>query len=52
MVKSLDMKAAYLQEKGIERVMHLKSPKKVNTKGLWKLKKTVYGLKNVAIDCY
>ena len=52
MVKSLDIKVAYLQGKEIERVVDLKPPKEANTTGLWKLKKTVYGLKDTAIAGY
>ena len=49
MVQSLDVKAAYLQGKEIERVVYLRPPKKANCDGLWKLRKTVYRLKDAAV---
>src|SRR5678815_2412656 len=46
--KTLDIKTAYLQGKPIERNVYLKPPREAKTNYLWKLKKTVYGLKDAA----
>ena len=43
-VRSVDVKSAFLQGKGIDRDVYLKPPKELGTKKLWKLKTTVYGL--------
>ena len=48
MVKSIAMQTAYLQGDEIERILHMKPPEEAKTKKLWKLKKTVYGLKDAA----
>ena len=47
-VKTLDVKTAYLQGESIERELFVRPPKEAKTTGLWKLKKTVYGLKDAA----
>ena len=41
---SIDYKTAFLQGKPIERDIFIRPPKECNTKQIWKLKKTVYGL--------
>ena len=51
-VRRLDVKAAFLQGKEIERVVYLRPPKEENCNGLWKLRKTVYGLKDAAVAWY
>ena len=49
---SLDVKTAYLQGDEIQREVHLKPPREGEWNGLWKLKKTVYGLKDAAKAWY
>ena len=49
---TLDVKTAYLQGDEIQREVYLKPPNEGNWGGLWKLKKTVYGLKDVAKAWY
>src|ERR1700755_53927 len=51
-VKTLDVKTAYLQGKDMEREVVIKPPEEANTLKLWKLKKTVYGLKDAARKWY
>ena len=51
-VNSLDVKAAFLQGKGIERLVFVKPPKEANTNKLWKLKKCVYGLADAPRQWY
>ena len=43
-IHSVDVKAAFLQGKGISRDIYLKPPKEAETTKLWKLVTTVYGL--------
>ena len=43
-VKSFDISAAFLQGEEIAREVYLRPPPEANCKGLWKLRKTVYGL--------
>ena len=44
-INSIDIKAAFLQGRPINRTVHLKPPKEANSSGkLWLLKKVVYGL--------
>ena len=44
-INSIDIKAAFLQGKRIDREVYLKPPKEANAEGkLWKLNKAVYGL--------
>ena len=43
--KSIDVKTAYLQGSGIEEEVYLKPSGEANTDKVWRLKKTVYGLK-------
>ena len=49
---TLDVKTAYLQGDEIQREVYLKPPKEGNWNGLWRLKKTVYGLKDAAKAWY
>ena len=49
---SLDVKTAYLQGDEIQREVYLKPPSEGDWNGLWKLKKTVYGLKDAAKAWY
>ena len=43
-ISSIDVKAAFLQGRKIERIVHLSPPKEANTSKVWKLQKCVYGL--------
>src|SRR6201990_1506556 len=45
---SIDIKTAYLQGDRIKRKVWVIPPKEAKEKGLWELKKTVYGLKDAA----
>ena len=48
-LNSLDVKAAFLQGKSIERVVYLKPPAEANCPGkVWKLKKCIYGLNDAS----
>ena len=48
-MNSLDVRAAFLQGKGIERIVYLKPPAEANADGkLWMLKKSIYGLNDAA----
>ena len=49
---TLDVKTAYLQGDEIQREVFLKPPSEGNWNGLWKLKKTVYGLRDAAKAWY
>ena len=49
---TLDVKTAYLQGDEIQREVYLKPPKEGEWNGLWKLRKTVYGLKDAAKAWY
>ena len=49
---SLDVKTAYLQGDEIQREVYLKPPIEGEWAGLWKLRKTVYGLKDAAKAWY
>ena len=49
---TLDVKTAYLQGDEIQREVYLKPPSEGGWNGLWKLKKTVYGLKDAAKAWY
>ena len=49
---SLDVKTAYLQGDEIQREVYLKPPSEGEWNGLWRLKKTVYGLKDAAKAWY
>ena len=49
---TLDVKTAYLQGDEIKREVYLKPPSEGNWNGLWRLKKTVYGLKDAAKAWY
>ena len=44
-IHSLDVKAAFLQGREIERDVYIKTPKEANSnKPIWRLRKVVYGL--------
>ena len=43
-LKSLGIKAAFLQGKKIDRTLYVRPPKEANTNKIWKLRKCVYGL--------
>ena len=49
---TLDVKTAYLQGDEIQREVYLKPPSEGDWNGLWRLKKTVYGLKDAAKAWY
>ena len=49
---SLDVKSAFLQGHQIERDIYLRPPPEFDNGGLWKLKKTVYGLNDAARAWY
>ena len=52
-IRSLDIKAAFLQSKRIERDVFLFPPKEFRKKGiLWKLNKVVYGLYDASRSWY
>src|SRR5215469_1745322 len=51
-LKSLDVAAAYLQGRAIERELYLRPPKEIKSEKIWKLKKAVYGLKDAAKTWY
>ena len=52
MLNSLDVKTAFLQGKAIDREVIVQPPKEANTKNLWKLSKTVYGLADASRSWY
>ena len=48
-LRSVDIRAAFLQAKGLEREIFLLPPKDVQKEGmLWKLKKPLYGLNDAS----
>lgn len=49
---SIDIKAAFLQGKSIEREIFVRPPKEFDEGKLWKLKKNVYGLNDAARAWY
>ena len=49
---TIDVKAAYLQGKPIEREVYLRPPPEFDEGKLWKLNKTVYGLSDAALQWY
>ena len=51
-VRSLDVRAAYLQGDRITREVYIRPPEEAHTSGIWKLKKAVYGLKDAARAWY
>ena len=52
-INSLDVKAAFLQGKLIEREMFLEPPKEFKEEGiLWKLRKVIYGLRDASRSWY
>ena len=51
-VKTLDVKTAYLQGYQMKREVFIKPPKEAQSKKLWRLKKTIYGLKDAARAWY
>ena len=52
MCQPMDIKATYLQGNRIEREVYLCPPPEFNNDSLWCLKKTVYGLCDVAMQWY
>ena len=44
-VNTLDIKTVYLQGKEITREIYVRPPEEAKCKRLWRLRKTVYGLK-------
>ena len=51
-LKSLDIKAAFLQSDGISRQIYIKPPKEAKTKSVWLLNRTVYGLRDASREWY
>ena len=51
-VQTLDVKTAYLQGEEIQRDVFVKPPVEAKTRGIWKLKKTIYGLKDAVRAWY
>ncbi|XP_066913250.1 uncharacterized protein [Clytia hemisphaerica] len=51
-LNSLDVKTAFLQGKEIDREVFVQPPKEANTKYLWRLSKTVYGLADASRSWY
>ena len=51
-VRTLDVKTAYLQGKEMTRELYLKPPVEARSHRIWRLKKTVYGLKDAAKHWY
>ena len=51
-IKSLDVKAAFLQGYPIDREIYIKPPIEANTTKLWKLTKCVYGLNDASRQWY
>ena len=49
--RTMDVKTAYLQGENIRRDVFIKPPIEAKTHGLWKLNKTIYGLKDAARAC-
>ena len=49
---TMDIKAAYLQGKKIDREVYLRPPTEFDNGSLWRLKKTVYGLCDAARQWY
>ena len=48
-LRSIDIRAAFLQAKGLDREVYMEPPKDIRKKGkLWKLKKPLYGLNEPA----
>ena len=50
--KTIDVKTAYLQGERINREVYVKPPVEAATKRIWRLQKTVYGLKDAARAWY
>ena len=51
-MKCIYVKTAYLQGDRIEREVYFKPPAEANMDKVWRLKKTVYGLKDTARAWY
>ena len=51
-IHSIDVKAAFLQGFDIDREVYIVPPSEANTKLLWKLNKTVYGLSDASRSWY
>ena len=52
LIRSLDVKCAFLQGKEIQREVFLKPPCEANTDMVWKLRKTIYGLGEASRQWY
>jgi hypothetical protein len=50
--QSIDIKTAYLQGDHINRMLYIKPPMESGSDGIWRLKKTIYGLKDAAKAWY
>lgn len=50
--QTIDIKTAYLQGDVIDRDLYIRPPVETGSKGIWKLKKTIYGLKDAAKAWY
>ena len=50
--QTIDVKTAYLQGEQIRRNVYVKPPTEAKTRRLWRLKKTIYGLKDAARAWY
>lgn len=51
-LKSFDVKGAFLQGAAIEREVYVRPPKEANTNNVWRLKKTIYGLRDASRQWY
>ena len=51
-INSMDVKSAFLQGFEIDREVYLVPPTEANTKNLWKLKRSVYGLQDASRSWY
>ena len=51
-VKTLDIKTVYLKGKEMSREVYLEPPEEAKCTKIWRLKKTVYGLKDAAKHWY
>ena len=49
---SMDIKTAFLQGQTMDRDVYVKPPKEANAKGVWHLKKCVYGLSDASLQWY
>ena len=51
-LKSFDVKGAFLQGAPIEREIYVQPPKEAGTTNVWRLKKTIYGLRDASRRWY